>query len=182
MSGGKGGTQSAQVEFPYYAEGAARDLVKKGKIAADMPYAPYSGPDVAAFTPAQVAAMQSTGKAAEAYGIIGRGQTPLIVGDPKAGPTFRGGFMDATDYGGGIRGHSSLPLFQQSVANLETIAPNYMDMYRQLYPISGDSEQLPYYYPEDYEGQIYRQTPSIFSEDDYMKYFMRNYQNGFLQG
>jgi hypothetical protein len=173
MSGGKGGTKSAQVEFPYYAEGAARDLVRKGRIAADMPYAPYSGPDVAAFTPAQVAAMQSAGKAAEAYGIIGKGQTPRIVGDPTAGGAFRGGFMDATNYGGGVRGHSSLPLFQQSVANLETLAPNYMDMYRQMYPVT-DSENLPYYYPAGYEGQIYSKQPSfggLPADFDYARYF-----------
>lgn len=176
MSGGKGGSRSSEVVLPQFVEDFTKNLAKRGEMVGNLPYAPYSGPDVAAFTPAQVAAMQSTGRAAEAYGIIGKGQTPLIVGDPKAGPTFRGGFMDATDYGGGIRGHSSLPLFQQSVANLETLAPNYMDMYRQLYPVSGDSGQLPYYYPEGYEGQIYGQTPPIFSEDDYMRYF----QNGFI--
>jgi len=173
MSGGKGGRQNSEVVMPAFVEDFAKMLTERGGMVGQMPFAPYSGPDVAAFTPAQVAAMQSAGKAAEAYGLIGKGQTPRIIGDPTAGGAFRGGFMDATNYGGGVRGHSSLPLFQQSVANLETLAPNYMDMYRQMYPVT-DSENLPYYYPEGYEGQIYSQQPSFDSlpaDFDYARYF-----------
>ena len=51
-----------------------------------------------------------------------------------------------------------MPLFQQAVAELENTTPNFMEAYRQMYPVNpaqGDAEQiLPYYYPQDYSGDV----------------------------
>jgi hypothetical protein len=86
-------------------------------------------------------AMQSAMKGADAYGLVPSGQRARIY-NPMLG------MPQAQTFAGGVRGYSSLPLFQQAVQELETIAPNYMDAYREFYPVS-DPDRLPYYYPSD---------------------------------
>jgi len=139
MSGGKGGSQSSNVDlFPGQAEDIAM-YRQAAKTVAGMPYAPYAGPKVAAFNPMQEAAMMSAAKGAESYGLIAPG---------TAGDLVSGG-MVTPDYvqEDGLAGHTGMETYMRSLAALEEIAPNYMETYRSLFPV-GPDQDLPYYYPQ----------------------------------
>ena len=120
MSGGKGGTQTSSVEIPEYIERAAQRNLNRAEQIAQMGYVPYYGPDVAALTPMQEAAMQNVAGAAGAFGLA----TPT-----GAGIT---GMPAATEYAGGIRGYSSAPMFEQAQAELGRQRPaqkSYLDSF-----------------------------------------------------
>lgn len=100
--GGKGGSQSTSVKVPEWLENAARTNMARADELAQIGYTPYYGPDVAAFSPMQLAAMQGTNSAAAAFGLGGGG-------DPMAGVPA------PQTFAGGVQGYSSQPLFQQSM-------------------------------------------------------------------
>ena len=110
MSGGKGGSQTTQVEIPKYIEDASRANIAQGKEISQIGYTPYYGPDVAAFTPMQAAAMQSAADFGSAFGLMP--QMDAMAGMPQA-QTFEGG----------VRGYSSAPLYEQAVAELAARRP-----------------------------------------------------------
>jgi len=110
MSGGKGGSQTTQVEIPKYIEDASRANIAQGKEISQIGYTPYYGPDVAAFTPMQAAAMQSAANFGSAFGLMP--QMDAMAGMPQA-QTFEGG----------VRGYSSAPLYEQAVAELKARRP-----------------------------------------------------------
>jgi len=110
MSGGKGGSQTTQVEIPRYIEDASRANIAQGKEISQIGYTPYYGPDVAAFTPMQAAAMQSAANFGSAFGMMP--QMDAMAGMPQA-QTFEGG----------LRGYSSAPLYEQAVAELKARRP-----------------------------------------------------------
>lgn len=110
MSGGKGGSQTTQVEVPQYIEDAARANLAQGREVSRIGYTPYYGPDVAAFSPMQTAAMQNAADFASAFGMAP--QMDVTAGMPQA-----------QEYAGGIRGYSSAPLYEQAVAELAARRP-----------------------------------------------------------
>ena len=110
MSGGKGGSQTTQVEIPKYIEDASRANIAQGKEISQIGYVPYYGPDVAAFSPMQQAAMQSTANFGAAFGLMP--QIDAMAGMPQA-----------QTFAGGIRGYSSAPLYEQAVAELAARRP-----------------------------------------------------------
>ena len=99
--GGKGGSQesSSQVQIPAWLEGAARKNMARADHIAQIGYTPYFGPDVAAFTPMQLAAMQGTNNAASAFGMAA--PTDPMAGMPKP-----------QTFAGGVQGYSSQPMYQ----------------------------------------------------------------------
>lgn len=102
MSGGKGGSSST--EIPEWLKDPLLRNITRAEAIQSQEYQPWQGADVAAFTPMQVQAMQNVGGAAEAFGMA-----PMNQGSTMATQ----GIMPATEYGGGIRGYSSYPLYQQ---------------------------------------------------------------------
>jgi len=110
MSGGKGGSQTTQVEIPKYIEDASRANIAQGKEISQIGYTPYYGPDVAAFTPMQAAAMQSAANFGSAFGLMP--QMDAMAGMPQA-----------QTFDGGVRGYSSAPLYEQAVAELKARRP-----------------------------------------------------------
>lgn len=110
MSGGKGGSQTTQVEIPKYIEDASRANIAQGKEISQIGYTPYYGPDVAAFTPMQEAAMQSAANFGSAFGLMP--QMDAMAGMPQA-----------QEFEGGVRGYSSAPLYEQAVAELAARRP-----------------------------------------------------------
>lgn len=71
MSGGKGGSQSTTVSLPPEIEAAAKDNLALAKQVGRLPYAPYFGGSVAAFTPGQEAGFNNMNQAASAFGMQG---------------------------------------------------------------------------------------------------------------
>lgn len=110
MSGGKGGSTSTSVKIPKWLETAAQSNLARADEIAKIGYTPYYGPDVAALTPMQQAAMQGTNQAAAAFGMP-------TVSDPMAG------MPQAQTFEGGVQGYSAAPMFQQSVGQLAVQRP-----------------------------------------------------------
>lgn len=110
MSGGKGGSQSTSVKIPKWLEDAAKSNLARADEVAKIGYTPYYGPDVAALTPMQQAAMQGTNDAAAAFGMAA----------PAIGVT---GYPPPQTFAGGVQGYSAAPMFQQSVDQLAAQRP-----------------------------------------------------------
>lgn len=109
MSGGKGGSQTSKVEIPSWIQGPASRNIQRAEQLAQVGYMPYYGPSVAALTPMQLQAMQSTADAAAAFGIAP--QMDVTAGMPQA-----------QDFGG-IQGYGSGQMFEQALAELAAQQP-----------------------------------------------------------
>jgi len=147
--GGKGGSQTTTVAIPAYLEDAIQRNISRAEDISKIGFAPYYGPDVAAMTPMQEAAMQSTGMAAQAYGLpnaLGN----QIVPEPQS-------------FAGGVRGYSSGDLYDQAVAELKARRPGQYDaiMNQFIDPFTGQPAQPtePDTSAEDfYESMGYREV------------------------
>ena len=130
MSGGKGGSTSSTVEIPQYIEDAARRNLARADTISKIGYVPYYGPDVAAFTPMQEAAFQTTADVASAFG------TP---GGSMSQSDITGGMPAPTTYAGGVRGYSSAPMYEQAMDELATRRPGQRALIDSLFidPYSG---------------------------------------------
>jgi hypothetical protein len=129
--GGKGGKQSTSVTVPAWLEQAAQGNLARADELAKIGYTPFYGPDVAAMTPAQVAAMQGTNAASQAFGLGGF--------DPMAG-------MPQAQNFGGMQGYSSGGLYDQALAALEARAPGQFAALRAPFinPVTGAQPASPF--------------------------------------
>jgi len=119
MSGGKGGTETQKTTIPEYINHYAQKNLQRAAEVAQLGYQPYYGPDVAALTPMQLAAMDNNRAAASAFGM--------------AAPTVNT-LMDApTEYAGGVRGYSSGPIFDQALAEYIARHPEQAARYNALF-------------------------------------------------
>jgi hypothetical protein len=106
--GGKGGSQTTEVKIPQWLQDAAQQNIARADVLSTIGYTPYYGPDVAAFTPQQMAAMQGTNQAASAFG--------MPTSDPMAG-------MPAAQNFNGMQAYSSGSLYDQALAQLAAQRP-----------------------------------------------------------
>lgn len=141
MGGGKGG--GTTVEIPKWAEDAMKANLTKAQGMSEIGYMPYYGPDVAAFTPMQEAAMQGAYDAAAAFGVGGA----VKGGDALAG------IPEAKDFGNGMRGYSSGDLFEQARAEFEGRNPQQAAQYNKFFaPYGGGQPGAGF--PDAYGGDI----------------------------
>lgn len=96
----KGGSTDQGVTLPKFYETALQQQIGMAGDVSQTGYVPYYGPEVAAFTPMQNAAFQSTNQAAGAFGM---NQAPVNMPEP-------------TTFAGGIQGYSSAPMYNEAVA------------------------------------------------------------------
>ena len=150
MAGGGSETQTSTIEIPQWLQEAAQSGLARGTQAAGIGYVPYRGPDVAALTPLQEAAMFNTSQASSAFGL---GPSPL----PGAGMPTVQTFADGT------RGYSAFPLYEQAVNELRMRDPaQYAKL---MAPFSGGGQfgitSMPMggVAPQSY-GQALRRGPS----------------------
>lgn len=138
MSGGKGGstTQTTQQTIPDYLKEPIKRNIARAEEISKIGYVPYYGPEVAAMTPMQEAAMMGTGTAAQAYGI------PNAMGNQIA--------PEPETFAGGVRGYSSGSLYDQAVAELQERRPGQYDAIMNQFidpftgqPRGGAEEQAP---------------------------------------
>ena len=120
MSGGKGGSQTSQVEIPAYLENASKKSLNRAEDTQNIGYMPYMGPDVAAFTQPQQQAMQANIDAAAAFGLV----------DPSL--DAMAGMPQAQDFNG-VQGYSSFPVYQMAVDDLKASRPGQVEAYDDLY-------------------------------------------------
>lgn len=129
--GGKGGSTTSEVTIPKFLEDAAKaNLAQAGEIS-QIGYVPYYGPDVAAMTPMQEAAIQNINQAASAFGLA-------APSDPMAG------MPQAQEFAGGVRGYSSAPIFEQSLQQLQANRPGQFDAINRQFidPVTGEMRRL----------------------------------------
>ena len=134
MSGGKGGstTQTTQQTIPSYLKEPIKRNIAKAEDLAQIGFTPYMGPEVAAMTPMQQAAMQNTSQAAQAYGLqAAPGQE--IMPEPQT-------------FAGGIQGYSSFPMYEQALAELEARMPGQYAALTAPFidPVTGADPLAPY--------------------------------------
>lgn len=118
MAGGKGG--SSEVEIPDWMAGPAARNLGRAEQAQQIGYMPYSGPDVAAFTPAQEQSFQNNLNAASAFGLAPQGSQYQPMVTPQ-------------EFEGGYRGYSAKPLYDQSVANFKEENPSGAAIYDSMF-------------------------------------------------
>lgn len=130
--GGKGGSETTQVEIPAWLEDAAKRNIAKAEDISQTGFVPYYGPEVAAMTPMQEAAMRSTSTAAEAFGL------PSATGQEIA--------PQPQTFDGGVRAYSSGSLFDQALAELEARRPGQFEALNAPFidPVTNQSPGAPY--------------------------------------
>tara|TARA_R100001377_G_scaffold63969_2_gene39558 strand:+ start:327 stop:1268 length:942 start_codon:yes stop_codon:yes gene_type:complete len=120
MSGGKGGSQTSQVEIPSWIQQPSMRNMARAEDVQQIGYQPYMGPDVAGFTEPQQQAMQSNIDAASAFGLVDPGMNAMD------------GMPQATDYNG-MSGYSSFPLYEQAVNDMNAANPEQAAAYGSLF-------------------------------------------------
>lgn len=124
-----GGSSTSKTTVPEWQNRAAQDALAAANRVANIGYTPYYGPDVAALTPMQMAAMRGTNQAAQAFGM------------PTADPTA--GLPQATDYGG-MQAYSSGGLYDQALAELQRRNPEqYAALTADIVPQQAASAAVP---------------------------------------
>ena len=114
LFGGGGGTTStgSTTEIPQWIQDAGRRQYQTGTELGQIGYTPYYGADVAAFNPLQTAAFDSTGMAANAFGMGG------------GSPTFAtDGIQAPQTFAGGMRGYSGMPMYNEALNTLQEQRP-----------------------------------------------------------
>jgi hypothetical protein len=126
----KGGSTSSIVEVPEYIEKAAQRNLNQADLISKLGFIPEYGPTVAAFTPSQEAAFQGTAQAAGAFGLPGGDMSMRDIS---------GGMPEPTTYAGGVRGYSSLPIYEQALEAFGEARPGqkrYVDSFF-IDPVTG---------------------------------------------
>jgi len=119
--GGKGGSNTQATEIPdWLVEPSIRNIAR-AEDAQRIEYMPWRGPDVAAFNPTQKMGMQSNMDAASAFGLVPQGSQALQ------------GMPQATTYADGTQGYSSMPLYEQALAETRLKQPTAMGQYDALF-------------------------------------------------
>jgi len=131
MSGGKGGSQSAQVQIPQWAEDAARQNIARAQAVQNMPYAPIMGPTMAGFTSGQKAGMESQAALAQRMGII-----------PQSYDVASGYMPGEIDAGNGLTAYASYPGAKERVLAAFEENPALRRSYESLYANAPTYQQL----------------------------------------
>jgi hypothetical protein len=123
MGGGKGGSQTTQVQIPAWLENAAKTNLGRADQVAQIGYTPYYGPDVAAFGAGQNAAMANNNQAAQAFGMA----------------PAQGGMPPPQSFGNGMQGYSSGSIFDQALAELQQRRPGQFNQMTSMFtnPVTG---------------------------------------------
>lgn len=129
--GGKGGSTTSKVEIPKWLEDAAQQNLSRADMISTIGYTPQYGPDVAALTPTQEAAMANTNAGASAFGM---GAAPGT------------GMPAPQEFAGGVRGYSSAGLYEQALAELAARMPGQYAALREPFrdPVTGAMPIGPY--------------------------------------
>lgn len=117
------GKSSSKTKIPGYIEDASKDVLNRAQSVANLGFVPYFGPDVAAFTPMQNAAMGNVNSMAGAFGM----QTPS------------GGMPAPQTFAGGVQGYSSAPMWREALDELKQRRPGQYNALRALFmnPVTG---------------------------------------------
>ena len=116
---------TSETKVPEWIEDASKQAIGMANARNELGYVPYRGPDVAAFNPMQMNAMQGANTMAASLGL------------PTAGLTL----MKPEDYGNGVWGHSSAPLYDDNMLRLQEANPELFEALQKLKQISAMARQ-----------------------------------------
>lgn len=120
--GGKGGKQKVEQKMDPQALAMIKEMSAFGKEVAKMPYMPWQGNDVAAFTPQQTAGMQAFADMGNSFGMG-------MPADVSAGmPTAK---TDAS----GVTGYSSYPAYKEAAAKSAMDNPDAARRYSDFFDL-----------------------------------------------
>ena len=130
-----GGKTTSETALPQWLQDAAQTALGRANTTSQIGYTPYMGPDVAAMTPMQEAAMSNVNAGASAFGM--------------AAPTSSG-MPEAQTFAGGVRGYSSAPMYEAAVNELKTRYPGQYNalMAPFIDPVTGAMPQGAYGTPQ----------------------------------
>jgi hypothetical protein len=119
----KGGSNTTvqKQQLPAWLDQAAQDNLAQAKIAGQIGYMPYYGPEIAGLSPQQTQSMQNTFNAQQAFGMV------------PQGAEFSTGLPEAQQFAGGVSGYSSGGLFDQALAELKARQPDIAAQYDKFY-------------------------------------------------
>jgi len=118
--GGKSGSESTETSLPEWLRGPAERNLGRAEDVQRLGYMPYRGPEVAAFSPNQLAAMQNNNDAARAFGFAAPGGAAEGMPTPEL-------------YAGGIRAYDSNALYDQALLDTQAYQPETFDQYNALF-------------------------------------------------
>lgn len=118
--GGKGGSNTSAQSIPEWVSGPAKENLAQARVAGQIGYMPYYGPEVAGLSPMQQQSMQNTHSGLQAFGLAPEGQ-------------YQSGLPPAQTFAGGVQGYSSGNLFDQAVAELALRQPEIAAQYKKFY-------------------------------------------------
>ena len=119
------GKSETQASIPAHIDAASKDAIGMANDRNALGYVPYYGPEKAAFTGQQMAAMQGANQQASALGL----QTA-----PMQIPT-------AQDFGGGVVGYDSAGMMEDNLARLQQANPELYTALMGLKDRYGTSQQ-----------------------------------------
>jgi len=115
MGGGTETTKSEQA-LPQWYQDAAIAEIQRNSLLQQVGYIPYMGPTQAAFAPQQIAGMQGQSDMAAAFGMPNVGNVEASIPQPR-------------DFGGGIQGYSSFPMYEEARREHAESFPGQADFY-----------------------------------------------------
>tara|TARA_R110000803_G_scaffold78624_2_gene143813 strand:- start:448 stop:1146 length:699 start_codon:yes stop_codon:yes gene_type:complete len=118
--GGKGGSKTTETTIPEWIRAPADRNLQRAEAVQQLEYMPYYGAQVAALNENQINAMQNNANAASAFGLLA--PTDVMADMPTP-----------TTYANGMKGYSSMPIYDQAMAELKTSNPSNMDAYDALF-------------------------------------------------
>jgi len=114
--GDKGGSNTSAQSIPDWVQGPAQDNLARAKLAGEIGFMPYYGPEVAGLSPMQTQGMQRTQDAMAAYGLAPQNSQ------------YQSSLPEQTSMGG-VSGYSSGNLFDAAVAELAMRNPEMAARY-----------------------------------------------------
>ncbi len=120
--GGKGGGKKTTTEttVPEWIRAPAERNLQRAEALQQIEYMPYYGAEVAAFNPNQEMAFQNNANTAAAFGLLA--PTDAMAGMPTP-----------TTYDNGMKGYSSIPIYDQAKKDLAANYGDTVDAYDALF-------------------------------------------------
>ncbi len=118
--GGKSGSEVEETSIPEWIKQPAIRNLQRAEDVQRIEYMPYRGPEVAGFTPSQISAFQNNLDTARAFGLAAPGSVMDGIPTPST-------------FAGGVSGYSTMPLYEEALAETTAAQPDAVAQYNALF-------------------------------------------------
>lgn len=138
--GGKGGSQSQEMEIklPKAIEAASKDNLRIANEVASIGYTPYQGNTVAALTPMQKAAMDTT---RGAMGAFNMGDGGFAASQAQGLDPYTGLAMQPTERGG-VMGYNPMGIYEDAKGRIDPAQRAMIESFT-MNPVTGEAPRNP---------------------------------------